>query len=141
MYVATLAPAVKAVQLDTGGVNAEGFPLTSYNVNVLPAQITLPVVISLYSPGGSDYHPHLYLIASSPRGNRIAGVQFDWHWPDNPGSSVKYRVFVQHLTMTAETAGVYTIGLYDDPDSAQALQVYPLPVSRLNPLLGRPADI
>ena len=141
MYVASLAPAVKAVQLETGGVNVEGFPMTSYQVNVLPAQITLPVVVSVYAPGGSEYHPRLYLTTSSPRGNRIGGIEFDWHWPDNPGSSVKFRVFVQHLTFTADQVGVYTIGLYDDPDTAQALQVFPLPVSRLNPLLGRSAEL
>jgi hypothetical protein len=138
MHVVTFAPALRAVQLDSGGVSTEGFPMTSCQVQSFPSRVTIPLVVALYTQGGSDYDPRKYIAVTSPRGERVGIAEFAWHWPDNPGSPVKYRVFVHQLAITADTAGVYTIGLYDSPDATETQHLFPLPISRLNPLTGRP---
>jgi hypothetical protein len=138
MHVVTFAPSLRAAQLDAGGVSAEGFPMTSCHVESFPARVSIPLVVAMYTQGGTDYDPHRYIIASSPRGERVGALEFSWHWPDNPGSPVKYRVFAHQLAMAVDAPGVYTIGLYDSPDATKTPHLFPLPVSRVNPLTGRP---
>jgi hypothetical protein len=140
MHVMTFAPSLRATEVDAGGVNAEGFPMTCCYVESFPSQITIPVVVAVYARGGSDYDPRRYIIATSPRGERVGALEFAWHWPDSPGSPVKFRVFAHQLPMTVDTAGVYTIGLYEGPEATETAH-FPLPVSRLNPLTGRPASL
>jgi len=48
---------------------------------------------------------------------------------------VKFRVFTQYLPMRAESAGVYTIGLYNSLDETETDVLFPLPVLKRNPLL------
>ncbi len=58
--------------------------------------------------------------------------------PTTRGVPVKFRVFAHHLPMTVYSAGVYTIGIFSDPDAGEAEFAFPLPVLRLNPLTGVP---
>ena len=138
MKVIAFAASRKAVLEDAGGVNAEGFPMTSCYVENLPSQIALPLVLSVYASGGTDYQPRRFIVAKSPEGERVGMLEFSWEWPDNPGVPYKFRVFAHHLPMTVYSNGVYTIGLYGHPDDAEPEFEFPLPVMRLNPLTGGP---
>ncbi|MET0698777.1 MAG: hypothetical protein ABWY93_03850 [Mycobacterium sp.] len=136
MHVVAFAPANRAVLQDTGGVAAQGFPMTSAQVDVFPKQITLPLVLSVYTEAGSDYDPTLYIAATDPEGQRIGNLPCTWNWPDTANVPVKYRVFVHYLPFVANSAGVYNIGLYDSPDSADARQLFPLSLALANPLIA-----
>lgn len=109
--------------------------MTSCYVDAFPAQITVPLVIAVYTQGGTDYEPRRYIIATAPNGDRVSSLEFAWDWPDNPGSPFKFRVFAQHFPITVHAAGVYMIGLYDRPRQAETEHIFPLPVHRLNPLM------
>jgi hypothetical protein len=140
MHVLAFAAARKAVLEEAGGVTAEGFPMTSCYVESLPTQITVPLVLSVYTAGGTDYEPRRFLVAKSPDGERVGLLEFAWQWPDNPGVPVKFRVFAHQLSITVYSAGVYTVGLYDDPEATEAEFSFPLPVLKLNPLTGAPLN-
>ena len=138
MQVIAFAPSLKAVLQDAGGVTTDGFPMTSAQVSSFPAQITVPLVLAVYTQGGTDYDPRLYVVAKSPKGERISAFECAWHWPDNPGVPVKFRVFVHHLAMTVQSAGVYTVGLYDSPDATETDHSFPLPVLKASPFAAPP---
>jgi hypothetical protein len=133
MHVVAFAPALKALLDEGGGVTAEGFPMTSLHVTSFPAQVTLPLVLAVYTQGGTDYNPRRYIVARSPDGQRVSTLECAWHWPDNPGAPVKFWVLNRHLSMTVQSTGVYTIGLYDRPDETETDHLFPLPVAKLNP--------
>ena len=135
MRVVAFAPALSAVDEDAGGVTAKGFPMTSCFVDNFPAQITVPMVVAVCALGGVDYDPVKYIVATSPEGERVGSLEFGWHWPDNPPTPVKFRVFTQYLPMRVEEAGVYSIGLYDSLDQTESDVLFPLPVLKANPLL------
>ncbi len=138
MQVIVFAAARNARLEEAGGVTADGFPMTSCYVESVPAQITIPLVLSVYTNGGSDYEPRRYIIAKSPEGERVGLLEFAWQWADNPGVPIKFRVFAHYLPITAYSLGVYTIGLYENPNDETAEFEFPLPVLRLNPLTGVP---
>lgn len=135
MRVVAFAPSLSAVEEEAGGVNLKGFPMTSCYVNIFPAQITVPMVVAVTALGGTDYDPVKYIVATSPDGERVGSLEFGWHWQDNPPTPVKFRVFTQYLPLRAETAGVYTIGLYDSLQDTESDTLFPLPVLKMNPLL------
>lgn len=135
MRVVAFAPSLSAVEEDSGGVNIKGFPMTSCYVESFPAQLTIPMVVSVCALGGADYDPVRYIVATSPDGERVGSLEFSWHWHDNPPTPVKFRVFTQYLPMRAEAAGVYTIGLYESLDDSESDILFPLPVLKRNPLL------
>jgi len=125
--VLAFAPSASAV-IEDGGVTARGFPLTSFYVAQFPAQITLPLVLAVCARAGSDYDPLRYIVARSPNGDRLSVLECRWHWPDQDGEPVKFRVFAPQLTIAVPSAGVLTIGLYHSPDATQPAYVFPLPV-------------
>ena len=88
--------------------------------------------------GSTDYDPRLYVVARAPSGERLGAFECAWHWPDNPGSPVKFRVFVHHLAIVAQSAGVYTVGLYDSPDATETDHSFPLPVMKASPFAPPP---
>lgn len=135
MRVVAFAPALSATEEDAGGITAKGFPMTTCYVNSFPAQITVPMVVSVTALGGTDYDPVKFIVATSPDGERVGSLEFGWHWHDNPPTPVKFRVFTQYLPMRVETAGVYTIGLYDSLEDTESEHLFPLPVLKSNPLL------
>ena len=112
--------------------------MTSCYVDNFPAQITIPMVVAFYAPGGADYDPVQYIIATSPDGERVGALEFSWQWPDNPPAPIKFRVFAQYLPMRVESAGIYTIGLHDSVDSTESDHIFPLPVLKTNPLIQNP---
>jgi hypothetical protein len=134
MRVVAFAPALSAASQDAGGVAIEGFPMTSCYVDGFPNQITIPVVVSVATLGGSDYEPTRYIVATSPEGERVGALEFSWSWPDNPPVPVKFRVFAQHLPMRVTNPGIYTLGLYEDLEATESDYLFPLPVFKRNPL-------
>ena len=136
MRVVAFAPALSSAEEEAGGVTAKGFPMTSCFVESFPSQITIPMVVAVCAFGGSDYDPVKYIVATSPEGERVGSLEFGWHWHDNPPTPVKFRVFTQYLPMRVESAGVHTIGLYDSLDEIDTDVLFPLPVLRMNPLIG-----
>ncbi|MFM9032700.1 MAG: hypothetical protein ACKOQ4_00120 [Mycobacterium sp.] len=136
MRVVAFAPALSAAEEDAGGVAVKGFPMTSCYVNNFPAQITVPIVVAVTALGGADYDPVKVIIATSPEGERVGSLEWRWHWDDNPPTPVKFRVFTQYLPMRVEHAGVYSLGLYDSLEDTASEHLFPLPVLKMNPLIG-----
>lgn len=128
MHVLAFAPSLRATENGRGGVNAEGFPMTSAQVTAFPAQITIPLVLAVYSHSGTDYDPRRFIVARSSEGEVLGSVECSWHWPDVPGSPVKFWVFAKHLPIVVPGPGVFGIGLYDHPDETATDHVFPLPV-------------
>ncbi|BBY59538.1 hypothetical protein [Mycolicibacterium sarraceniae] len=139
MQVITFAAAREAGLEETGGVIAEGFPMTSCYVHRFPAQITVSVILAVYTSGGSEYEPRRFVVAKSPDGQRVGSLESVWHWPDKPGSPFKFRVFAHRLPLEVPMSGVYSIGLYEDVD-AEPEAAFPLPILKLNPLTGVPTS-
>jgi len=138
MHVLAFAPSLRAVLDEAGGVTADGFPLTSCHVASFPAQITVPIVLAVYTQGGSDHDPRRYIVARSPEQERISTLECAWHWPDKPGVPVKFWVTTCNLPMVVQTAGVYTVGLYDTPDGTETEHLFPLPLAKTNPFAAAP---
>lgn len=134
MRVVSFAPSLRAVPLDSGGVAAEGFPMTSCYMDSFPAQVTIPIVVAVATSGGSDYNARKFIVATSPNGERVGALEFAWQWPDNPPVPVKFRVFAQQFPMRVPSAGVYTLGLFDSLEETESEHLFPLPVLRRNPL-------
>lgn len=133
MHVVAFAPSLSAVLNEAGGVDARGFPLTSATVDSFPAQITVSLVLAVYAQGGTDYDPERFIIARSPRGETVGELQCRWHWPDNPGSPVKFRVFAHQLPLRLPSTGVYTIGFYESRHGTDSPHQFPLPVLKTDP--------
>lgn len=138
MRVVAFAPALSAVEEAEGGLAVTGFPLTSCQIDQLPAQITVPTVVAVYAHGGTDYHPELFITVIGPDGQRVGSLGFSWHWQDNPPAPTKYRVFAKHVPMNVDTAGMYTFVLHDTPDDIESGHQFPLAVFQRHPLLGAP---
>jgi hypothetical protein len=133
VHVVAFAPSLNAVVDEAGGVNAHGFPMTSCRVESFPAHITVPLVLAVYTQGGTDYDPQQFIVARSPQGETVGVLECRWHWPDNPGAPVKFRVFAHQLPLEVPSAGVYTIGLYESRHATQTAHSFPLPVLKNNP--------
>jgi hypothetical protein len=71
MKVVAFAASLKAVVDDRGGVTADGFPMTSAQVTSFPAHITVPLILAVYTQGGTDYDPRRYIVATSSDGERL----------------------------------------------------------------------
>ena len=84
MRVVAFAPLLRAVLEDTGGVRADGFPMTSAQVTSFPAQINVPLVLAVYTQRGTDHDPRRYIVARSPAGVRVGILECTWQWPDTP---------------------------------------------------------
>lgn len=138
MHVIAFAPSLRAALDEQGGVSAAGFPMTSCTVDGLPARIGVQVVLAVWAQNGTDYRPRRFIVARSPAGESVGSVVCDWHWPDEPGAAVKFRVLVAQLSMQVNTVGTYGIGLYDNLEDAETDQVFPLPVRATSPLALTP---
>ena len=140
MHVVAFAPALRAVLDEAGGVRTEGFPMTSCQVSRFPAELTIPVVLALYTQGGIDPHPQRFIVVRSPNGETVGGLECSWHWPDKPGTPVKFRVFAHQVPIKVESAGLYTFGLYDSREALTTDHRFPLPILKTNPFAKPPAE-
>jgi len=66
---------------------------------------------------------------------RRSVLECTWHWPEKPGAPVKFWVLTRHLSMVVQSAGLYSVGLYDSLDATEPVELFPLPVVRFNPLI------
>jgi hypothetical protein len=135
MHVLAFAPAFRAVEDESGGLKTEGFPMTSCHVDSFPKQITVPLVLAVHTQAGGEYDPRLYIVAHSPDGERLGVSECTWHWPDKEGVPVKFWVLTRHLPMVVQSAGVFSVGLYDRLDATEANHQFPLPVVEFDPLM------
>ena len=140
MRVVAFAPALTVTEEEDGGVSATGFPMTNCFVSEAPTEITISVMIGVCALSGGEYDPVQYLIATGPTGERVAAMEFRWHWDDVPETPVKFRVFAQYLPMQITSTGTYIIGLYDGLDAAAANAEFPLPVNLYDPLTQGPGN-
>jgi len=136
MRVVAFAPALSTTDDAAGGVVIKGFPMTLCQVKGFPNQVTIPVVVAVCAAGGSDYNPRMYIVVTSPEGERVGSLEFSWEWPDNPPQPVKFRVFSQYVPIRVEHAGVYTLGLYDSLEATHSDNLFPLPIIKSNPLIS-----
>lgn len=134
MEVVAFAPSLDVALDESGGVSVRGFPMTSCAVDSFPAQITMPLVLAVYTQSGTDYDPERFIIAKSPQGETVGIMQCRWHWPDNPDSGVKYRVFAHKMLLNVSAAGMYSIGLFESRHAVETAYRFPLPVVKANPL-------
>ena len=65
MRVVAFAPSLSAVEEESGGVNIKGFPMTACYIDSFPAQITIPMVVSVCALGGGEYDPVRVIAAYS----------------------------------------------------------------------------
>lgn len=133
MEVVAFAPSLNVVTNEGGGVDVRGFPMTSCNVDSFPAQIMISLVLAVYTQGGTDYDPERFIVARSSRGETVGELQCRWHWPDNPGSPVKFRVFAHQLPLRLPSTGLYTIGFYETRDQMETPHRFPMPVFKTDP--------
>ena len=132
MRVVAFAPSLVAVEAEDGGLNANGFPMTSCYVEEMPAEITIPVVIAVCGLAGEECDAVRYLIATSPQGEKISTMQFGWQWQDDPELPVEYQVFVQRLPVQINQPGIYTLGLYQTAEGGDTPHSFPLPIFEAN---------
>ena len=128
MRVLAFAPSLMAEEAIDGGINMRGFPMTSAFVDTTPVEITVSVVIAVATLSGIENNPALYLGVTSPQGRRLVTMQMAWQWDDVPDVLVKFRSFLQYLPIQVDTEGVYTLGLYDDPDTTETEHTFPLAI-------------
>jgi hypothetical protein len=138
--VVAFGPALTVTEDEAGGVSATGFPMTNCFVTELPANVTISMVIAVCALSGGEYDPVQYLIATAPDGERVAAMEFRWHWQDVDEAPVKYRVFAQYLPLRITSTGIYTIGLYDRLDSVETTAEFPMPVHTYDPMTQGPGN-
>jgi hypothetical protein len=138
--VIAFAPSLNVVQNEGGGVDVRGFPMTSCNVDSFPARIIISLVLAVYTQGGTDYDPERFIIAKSSKGETVGELLCRWHWPDNPGSPVKFRVFAHQLPLQLPSTGLYTIGFYESRDQADTPHLFPMPVFKTDPFRAPPSQ-
>ena len=137
MRAVTFAPALSAVEEDSGGFTLRGFPMTSAFVDIFPVDITVNVVVTVCTLNGDEYDPVRYLVAIAPNGERVSEMQFGWHWDDSPNGLVKFRAFLQELPIHADAEGTYTLALYSELHAPEPMAVFPLAIYR-NPTIPPP---
>ena len=140
MRVVTFAPSLTVSEDEDGGVSGRGFPMTVGFVDQLPADITIPVIVAVCALCGDEYDTSLFIGVTSPEGERVSTMQFNWHWEDNPEGPVKYRVFAQQLPVPVVSPGIYTLGLYESLEATETEYIYPLPLF-LNPIGPAPSGL
>jgi len=139
VQVVAFAPSIGVTNNDGGGVDVRGFPMTSCHVETFPARIMISIVLAVYTQGGTDYDPERFIVARSQRGETVGELQCRWHWPDNPGSPVKYRVFAHQLPLQLPSTGLYTIGFYESRHEVETPHQFPIPVFKTDPFRA-PSD-
>lgn len=127
MRVLAFAPSGSAV-IEDGSVTARGFPMTSFVISQFPARITVPVVLAVCASTGTEHDPRRYIVARSPKGERLSVFECRWHWPDEEGEPFKFRVFAHQLPIPVQSPGVHLVGLSHSPDATEPAYAFPLSV-------------
>lgn len=79
---------------------------------------------------GEDYDPHFYIQARDPDGQARGNAEVVWYWEDVPGMPCKWRVWDLQMPFLIFGEGVYTVGIYENPDdpNEKALSGFPMPI-------------
>ncbi|OBA83375.1 hypothetical protein A9W99_08660 [Mycobacterium sp. 1164966.3] len=114
MQVAALLVAGDAKLDEDGALNAWRIPTTSFEVEQIPLEVTIPLVLVVHAQAGRDYDPQLFIVCKDPAGKRQGSIESSWHWPDDNDHASKYRCFTHPLRFLVTAAGEYTVGVYYD---------------------------
>ncbi len=115
-------------------VNATQVPFTAFRLPPLKEQqvhqLSAPILLCLWAENGADHDPRLYVQARDPNSETRGNAELVWFWEDVPDAPCKWRVFDPPLPFLVFGDGVYTFGVYSDPDdpTEDALASYPLTI-------------
>lgn len=133
MHIAAFTPAA-SVLLENDAVTATGVPQAELRLPPLADsqvhQITAPILLCIWAENGTDPNPCFYVQARDPSGQRRGNAEVIFLWNDVPDRTVKWQVWNLMLPLLVFGDGVYTFGLYNQPDdpTEQALASYPFPI-------------
>ncbi|MGE2690348.1 hypothetical protein [Mycolicibacterium pulveris] len=124
--------AAEWAELQGETVSARGFPQIGFAQKryLWPS---VPVVLIVSARAGQESYPVFFVSAQTPDGDRCGGIEWVAHWPDDPVSPFKYVASVHHLKFYVASPGVYTLGVYTDPDATTALAEIPYEVTLARP--------
>jgi hypothetical protein len=128
VHIAALLVAGDAKLDDDGAIHAWRIPTTSFEVDQIPLEVTIPLVVVVHAQAGRDYDPRLFIVCKDPSGKRQGSIESSWHWPDDEDKSSKYRCFTHAFPFLISVEGEYTIGAYYDSHGI-AEMVAPIPLS------------
>ena len=128
MHIAALLVAGDAKLDDDGAINAWRIPTTCFEVDQIPLEVTIPLVVVVHAQAGRDHDPQLYIVCKDPDGKRQGSIESSWHWPDDEDKLSKYRCFTHSLPFVVSAEGEYTIGVYYDSYGIAELDT-PIPLS------------
>ncbi|OBF80682.1 hypothetical protein A5791_07540 [Mycobacterium sp. 852002-51163_SCH5372311] len=128
MHVAALLVAGDAKLDEDGALNAWRIPTTSFEVEQIPLEVTIPLVLVVHAQAGRDYDPLLFIVCKDPAGKRQGSIESSWHWPDDDGHPSKYRCFTHPFPFVVSREGEYTIGVYYDSNGIAEMAT-PIPLS------------
>jgi hypothetical protein len=114
VQIAALLVAGDAKLDDDGAINAWRIPTTSFEVDQIPLEVTIPLILVVHAQAGRDYDPQLFIVCKDPAGNRQGSIESSWHWPDDEDRPSKYRCFTHPFPFVISAEGEYTIGVYYD---------------------------
>ena len=125
MHVSAFVPTNNLV-LEGGMANAKGVPITDINVpNRFPVDMTIPVLLCVWSEAGNDPNPCIYVQARDPNGQNRGNAEVTWVWDDVEDHPCKWRVFDLMMPVSVHGPGVFTFGVYDHPDDAETDHWFP----------------
>lgn len=111
-----------------GAITATRIPTTSFEIEQIPLLGEISIVLVVHAQAGGDYDPQFYVVCKNPAGVRCGTLEATWHWPDEGDRPSKYRCFSEQLSLSIESEGEYTIGVYYDADGNIEMST-PIPVS------------
>jgi hypothetical protein len=146
VHIAALLVAGDATLDDDGAINATRIPTTCFEVNQIPLEVTIPLVVVVHAGAGGDYDPQMFVVCKDPDGQRSGSVESTWHWPDDDDKHSKYRCFSHPFSFVISAEGEYTIGAYyDSYGIAEMATPIPLSIkligSDIDPNSGEPAQL
>jgi hypothetical protein len=128
MHISSFVPASRVV-LENEAVNATGVPRTHVNVGgTLPMQVTVPILLCVWSEAGNDPNPCIYVQVRDSSGEKRGTAEVIWLWDDVEGHPFKWRVWDLMMPFVMIEPGVYTFGVYNHPDDAETDHWFPLPI-------------
>ncbi|MEB3022976.1 MULTISPECIES: hypothetical protein [Mycolicibacter] len=133
MHIAAFTPAGQVV-MEGSAVTATAVPQTDLYLPPLKGdqvhQITAPILLCVWAENGIDPNPCFYVQARDPDGQTRGNAEIIWLWDDVANRPAKWRVWNLMLPFLVFGEGVYTFGVFKQPDDPidEALASYPFPI-------------
>ena len=133
VHIAAFAPTA-SMAMEGGAVTAAGVPRTHLYLPPLKVgqvhQFIAPILLCVWAESGTDPNPCFYVQARDPSGQTRGNAEIIWLWDDVPNLPVKWQVWNLMLPILVFDEGVYTFGVFKQPDdpNEEALASYPLPI-------------